>query len=991
MKRLPTPLFRFLPLALGFVSLVTAGRAQTYFPDPVVGQPYSFQVVTDPPQPSGTTYTANGLPLGLSVDNSTGIVSGTTDTVGPFKGTLYLSFGTVISQYPFQITVDPAAGSPTITSDGAAVGTVGTPFLYTIVASNGPTSYNIAQLPPGLTASGAQISGTPTTAGLFFTSISANNGNGQGAVLVLMWTMNPAGPIPAITSSLLVSTPVNAPLSFTITASNSPTGFTATGLPTGLSLDAASGLISGTPTVPQVVRVSITATNTYGSSLPLNLILTIGDFSAISSAVTITSPAGSAFSYMLTATNNPLTFDLMGLPSGLSFNSTTGAVSGAPATTGTYTLTASATNSLGAGAPSTITLTVTDPQSGDSGLTAPQILVGPAAQSTTVGSTAQFSVTAAGSGALSYQWSLNETPISGASSPTLSIANVVAMDAGSYTVTITNSVGAVVSTPVSLTIQSLIVPPSFTLDPEKSSATVGSSASFTAAASGTGPVTYQWLVNGIPIANATTTVLTLPSVQLSDAGTYSVVASNGAGSATSLGAVLTVTAVPFAPIFQYQPSATSVTVGGTASLSVGIVGSPPITYQWSKGGVPIPGAVSSWLNFPTVSLADAGSYSVVIADPAGTVSSSSVALTVEPVGGPPVPVSIVLQPVPVSTTVGGAAAFNVAVTGDASITYQWRKNEAPIAGATSPSFTILDVQTSDAGTYDVEVANGFSATISFPTPLLVTPVASPSRLTNVSARGFSGVANQTLIIGFVIGGTGTESALVRAVGPTLSTFGVTGVLADPQLVLFSSASLPIASNSGWGGTAALAAAFAQSGAFALPAASLDAAVLTSLTPGQYTAEVHGANGATGVVLLEAYDESTGSAPSAHYSNVSARGLAGTGPNVLTVGFVITGTSSTTILIRGIGPSLTAFSVAGAMADPQLTVLDSNQNVVGFNDRWGGTAALQAAFNAVSAFPLPTTSADSAVLVTLSPGTYTAQVNSAGGSSGIALLEMYQMP
>jgi hypothetical protein len=80
-----------------------------------------------------------------------------------------------------------------------------------------------------------------------------------------------------------------------------------------------------------------------------------------------------------------------------------------------------------------------------------------------------------------------------------------------------------------------------------------------------------------------------------------------------------------------------------------------------------------------------------------------------------------------------------------------------------------------------------------------------------------------------------------------------------------------------------------------------------------------------------------------------------------------------------------------MADPQLTVLDSNQNVVGFNDRWGGTAALQAAFNAVSAFPLPTTSADSAVLVTLSPGTYTAQVNSAGGSSGIALLEMYQMP
>jgi len=482
------------------------------------------------------------------------------------------------------------------------------------------------------------------------------------------------------------------------------------------------------------------------------------------------------------------------------------------------------------------------------------------------------------------------------------------------------------------------------------------------------------------------------AVQPANAGTYSVVATNPAGSSTSTGAVLTVTAGGVAPIFQYQPSPTSITVGGTATLIVGVVGPPPISYQWYDGGIAIPGATSTSLTFSPATAGNAGNYSAVITDPAGSVTTSTVALTVNPAGSAPVPVSIVLQPLPVSTPVGGIATFTVAVTGDASITYQWRKNQSNIAGATGPSFSIANVQASDGGTYDVVASNAFSSGYSFPTPLTITTAGTPSRLTNLSVRGFDGTAANALVIGVVVGGTGTKSALVRAVGPTLSQFGVTGLLAAPQLSVLNSSQAVVASDAAWGGTAALSAAFAETGAFPLPPTSLDSAVLAALPAGSYTAQVAGASGGTGVVLLEVYDADTAVSPTTSFIDLSARGMAGSGANELTVGFVISGTSSETVLIRAVGPTLaTAYSVAGAMANPELTVFNSSQAVVGFDNVWGGTAALQAAFTAVGAFALPATSADSALLITLPPGAYTAQANGANGSTGIALLEVYAVP
>jgi hypothetical protein len=426
-------------------------------------------------------------------------------------------------------------------------------------------------------------------------------------------------------------------------------------------------------------------------------------------------------------------------------------------------------------------------------------------------------------------------------------------------------------------------------------------------------------------------------------------------------------------------------------MIVGVVASPPVSYQWFAGGVAVAGATSPSLTFSPASANDSGSYTVVITNPAGSVTTASAALTVEPAGSAPVPVTVVLQPYPVSTPVGGQATFTAAVTGDATLSYQWRKNQSPIPGATGPSFTISNVQYSDAGIYDLVASNVFSTAYSVPTPLTVTPAGVPSRLVNVSARGQSGTGSGELTVGFVIGGTGSESTLVRAVGPTLATFGVTGVLPDPKLTLFGTNQTVLATNDGWGGTAALSAAFAETGAFALPTNSLDAAILSSLPVGAYTADVQGESGDTGVVLLEVYDADTVAQPTANCVNVSVRGSAGGGANVLTVGFVIAGPSSMTLLIRGIGPGLAAYSVSGALADPELTVFDSHQDVLAFNDVWGGTEALEAAFGAVGAFSLQAGSKDSAVLVTLLPGAYTAQVSSVSGATGIALLEVYEMP
>ncbi|MCX6950758.1 MAG: hypothetical protein NTV51_01005 [Verrucomicrobia bacterium] len=270
-------------------------------------------------------------------------------------------------------------------------------------------------------------------------------------------------------------------------------------------------------------------------------------------------------------------------------------------------------------------------------------------------------------------------------------------------------------------------------------------------------------------------------------------------------------------------------------------------------------------------------------------------------------------------------------------------------------------------------------------------------LRNLSTRGQVGTGNNILIAGFVVGGTLPKQILIRAIGPTLGSFGLTGVLADPQLQIFNSSSALVVANNNWGGAGDVINASSQVGAFPLAANSLDAVVLASLAPGAYTAQVSGVGGTTGVALVELYDVDTLSPFSSQkVMNVATRGVVGTDQGQLIAGFVVSGNTPKKVLVRAVGPTLAAapFNVAGVLADPLLRIVRADNVVVRENDSWesGNDAGLvnEAAVK-VGAFPLAAGSKDAAILINLPPGTYSAQVTGSGTTTGVALIEVYEVP
>jgi hypothetical protein len=278
-----------------------------------------------------------------------------------------------------------------------------------------------------------------------------------------------------------------------------------------------------------------------------------------------------------------------------------------------------------------------------------------------------------------------------------------------------------------------------------------------------------------------------------------------------------------------------------------------------------------------------------------------------------------------------------------------------------------------------------------------TAAADVGRLGNLAIRTNAGTGAQTLIVGFSLGGANTAGSsplLVRAVGPSLTQFGLTGVLADPLATMFRGENT-VATNDNWGGAAEISGRASQVGAFALAGnGSLDAALAVAPARDTYTVQVTGRNNGTGIALAEIYDAVPRSAftpATPRLINVSARTEVGAGSDILIAGFAIAGTTAKTVLIRAIGPTLAVFGVTETLSNPKLQLF-SGTTVIAENDDWGGDPQLTNAATAVGAFALANTaSRDAVLMVTLPPGSYTAQVSGVNAGTGVALVELYEVP
>lgn len=260
-----------------------------------------------------------------------------------------------------------------------------------------------------------------------------------------------------------------------------------------------------------------------------------------------------------------------------------------------------------------------------------------------------------------------------------------------------------------------------------------------------------------------------------------------------------------------------------------------------------------------------------------------------------------------------------------------------------------------------------------------------SSLINISTRGQVATGANILIGGFVIGGSGSKTVLIRAIGPGLGSFGVPGTLADPMLVIYDGRGAVVASNDNWNAVDSTVAA--QVGAFPLTAGSQDAVVVITLPAGPYSAQVSGVGAANaGVAILEVYDVSG----AARLINIATRLPVGTGADLAVAGFVVSpGSGTRKLLVRGIGPALGAFGLPGTLPDPKLVLMDGNQNVLGIAVANTGAAILLNAFAQAGAFAA--TPNDAAFIITAAPGNYTVQLSgSSGTSTGVALVEVYDI-
>jgi streptogramin lyase len=289
------------------------------------------------------------------------------------------------------------------------------------------------------------------------------------------------------------------------------------------------------------------------------------------------------------------------------------------------------------------------------------------------------------------------------------------------------------------------------------------------------------------------------------------------------------------------------------------------------------------------------------------------------------------------------------------------------------------------GVFKSVAASG--STVGNPSGVGFTPQA---KVLNVSTRLLVQTGDNVLIGGFIVTGRDAKNIMVRGIGPSLSGAGITGALADPRLEVRNSSGALVAANDNWRSTQPGGAipgdqqASIQASGLA-PTNDLESAIIATLEPGNYTAVLQGVNGSTGIGVVEVFD--LNQATPSKLANISTRGFVNTGENVMIGGFIVRpgGGTETRVVVRAIGPSLRP-GIANALDDPILELHDSSGATIASNNNWRDSQQTEIQDTGLA----PTNDAESAILANLTPGAYTAVVRGNNNTTGVAVVEVYNL-
>ncbi|MCX6922649.1 MAG: immunoglobulin domain-containing protein [Verrucomicrobia bacterium] len=453
---------------------------------------------------------------------------------------------------------------------------------------------------------------------------------------------------------------VGVSFSYRIAAQNSPMTYGAIGLPLGLTLNPATGLIQGTPQVEGLFPVALAAQNLGGTGTNLLTLTVYPAAPVITSAGSAAGAAGVAFSYLVTAANRPVCFATTTLPSGLSLDPLSGVISGVPSVAGTFNVTLTATNIGGSGSMALQVSLQPD---------VPQIVNQPQSVLAAAGSPAILSVYAVAAYPLAFQWQKQGVRLPGQTNAVLTWNSVQPSDASGYRVVVSNAFGVVTSAVATLSVGSI---PQITAQPTSQTNTPGASIVLSVQASGLAPLSYQWRFNGAVLPGATRQSLQLTNLQAAQVGYYRVEVSNSVGSVSSGNALI---ALFGQPVILLSPQSLTLAAGSKATFRVQAAGATPLTYQWRKDGgdltdgARITGVATDTLSLLGVQADDAGVYSIRVTNPFGTaMDSAQLSL-----GGVAAPVFLTdtaerLRNGEFSVTISGAAGRAVEVWSSANLT-----------------------------------------------------------------------------------------------------------------------------------------------------------------------------------------------------------------------------------------------------------------------------------------------------------------------------------